>query len=73
MNTFTVDRIESGYFILETEEKTYIDVPKDQVSEDAKEGSVLRLSETGIYEVDAIKTAERKNKLFQMQNSLFGE
>lgn len=73
MNTYIVDRIEGDFFVLETEEKTHIHVPKEKVSKEAKEGSVLNLSENGLYDVNADETSKRRQKLFRLQDTLFSE
>lgn len=70
MEKFSVDRIEGDFYILESENKVYIDIPKNQV-ENAKEGDIVFLSSDGIYRVDFEETEKLKKELYELQNSIF--
>lgn len=72
MEKFSVDRIEGNFYILESENNTYIDVPKDQV-EHAREGDIVFLSSDGVYRVDLNETEKQKKELYKLQNSIFNE
>lgn len=68
-----VDRIENNIVVLETKEKTHLDVSLSLFPDAVKEGDVVVLCEDGTYKTDEMKTKARKAKLFEMQKKIFGE
>ena len=62
MKKFVLDRIEEDFADLETEEKTFVNLPLSDLPLDVKEGTVLTFS-NGEYLVDKEKTSARKEKI----------
>lgn len=62
MEKFIIDRIEEGTAVLETEEKTFVNVPLSDLPLKVREGDVLTFSD-GEYLVDKAVTSERKEKI----------
>lgn len=68
----TVDRITEGIAVCECEDESFIRIRLDLLPDGTKEGSVL-LEENGSYTLDTETEANRRAKLFAMQNALFDE
>ncbi|MGN0519503.1 MAG: DUF3006 domain-containing protein [Candidatus Fimenecus sp.] len=73
MKTFIVDRIENDLVILESEKKTFLQVPLEDFISPVQEGSVVFVGADGKYRADEAKTAARKAKLFQLQKNIFSD
>ena len=73
METFIVDRLENDLVILESENKTFLQVPLTVFVSPVSEGSVVLVDADGNYYVDDAKTAARKAKLFQLQKNIFSD
>lgn len=67
-----VDRIEEGFVVCELEDGTFKNFLSVVLPPDIREGSVLVYSD-GEYSVDIEAEAERREKLFALQNSIFDE
>lgn len=68
-----VDRIENNIVVLETKEKTHLDVSLALFPDAVKEGDVVILCADGTYKTDEAKTKARKAKLFELQKKIFGD
>lgn len=68
-----VDRIENNTVVLETKEKTHIDMPLSRFFGEVQEGDVVCLSSDGVYKTDDTATKARKAKLYEMQKKIFRE
>ena len=66
-----VDRIEAGFAVCENIDRTYTNVPLYLLPEDVKEGDVITKDENGNYIFDADKTAERRQRIKKLLNSLW--
>ncbi len=69
MKNFIIDRIEEDVAVLETEEKTFINVPLSDLPDGVKEGQALAFSD-GVYTVDTAKTSQRKEKIKSLLKSI---
>lgn len=65
-----IDRFEGNYAVCETEEKKFIDIPKSDIPDGAKEGDVLSKSDSG-YKVEKKETAEKRETIKARMNKLF--
>lgn len=66
-----VDRIEAGFAVCENIDRTYTNVSLYLLPEDVKEGDVITKDENGDYIIDADKTAERRQRIKKLLNSLW--
>lgn len=62
--TWIIDRIENDTAVCETD-SIMIDVPLSALPEDVREGDVITLS------IDKAQTADRKEKINDLMNTLF--
>lgn len=69
MKRYSVDRIENGIAILVGDDGEIIKVDKSYLT-NARETDIVFLKD-GKYITDQKETAERKEKLFKKQNSIF--
>lgn len=65
-----IDRIEESFAIVELEDGTMKDIPKEILPLEAKEGSVLILDGDNIY-VDDNETEEKKKRADKLLEDLF--
>lgn len=68
----TVDRIEGGFAVCETDYMKIINIPLADLPAGIHEGSVLT-EENGKYTVSEEAELTRRAKLFALQNSIFDE
>lgn len=68
--TYTVDRFEGEFAVLETEDRTTIQVPRANLPPSAKEGSVL-VNDAGKWAVSDPKTAEKARRIRTKVNLLW--
>ena len=73
METFIVDRIENTVAVLETVNRTFLQVPLSDFAEQVRERDVVFIGADGKYHTDTAKTEERKKRLFQLQKHIFSE
>jgi len=65
-----IDRFEGNFAVCEKADRTMIDIPKDKIPVEAKEGDIL------VIEVDSIKidtagTVKRKKSIDKLMNDLW--
>lgn len=65
-----IDRFEGSFAVCEDENRNMSNIPRSKLPEDAMEGSVLIVSETGIT-VDIKETAERSKIIKKKMDDLF--
>ena len=66
-----VDRFEDRFAVLEHEDGTFQDVPREALPPACHEGSVLRKNEDGTFELDPKAEEKRRETLYELQNDLF--
>lgn len=66
-----IDRIESDFAVCENIDRTYTNIPLILLPEGVKEGDVIIKDENGSYIIDADKTAERRERIKKLLNSLW--
>ena len=69
MERLIVDRIIGDIAILEKEDRSHVEVSLSEIGLDLKEGSVL-LFDGAAYTADEASEAERRKRLFEMQQRL---
>ena len=67
---YIVDRFEDDYAILETEINTLINVNKNDIIGEVKEGDLL-IKKNNLYYIDKEKTEIRKNKINDIMKGLW--
>ncbi|MCL2301400.1 MAG: DUF3006 domain-containing protein [Firmicutes bacterium] len=68
---YVIDRIEGALAVCEREDGLFSDIPLCQLPQGAREGSVL-LCENGAWGLDTRAEKERRARLFEKQEGLFG-
>ncbi len=72
MEKYSVDRIEDGFAVLESNGKT-LQVSLDKLPKNVKEGCILAINENKAYFIDEAETEKKREVLNKLQNSLFDE
>lgn len=67
-----IDRFEGNYAVCETEEKKFIDIPKSDIPEGAKEGDILTKTDNG-YSIEKAETETKREEVKKRMNRLFVE
>lgn len=65
-----IDRFEGNYAVCEKEDGNMINIEKDKISQDAKEGDVLSVNDNEIS-IDEISTIERKKEIENLTKDLW--
>ena len=68
----TVDRIEGDFAVCETEDMCVINISTAEIPFEVKEGNVL-IFQNGKYIIDEEYEADRRAKIFALQDSIFDE
>ena len=66
-----IDRFEDRFAVLEHEDGTFEDIPREALPPSCREGSVLRKNENGTFELDSDEEEHRRSALYELQNDLF--
>ena len=66
----TIDRFEGDFAVCEKEDRSMINIRKDKIPTDAKEGDILVIESDSIS-VDAKGTADRKKKIDKLMDNLW--
>ena len=66
-----VDRFESALAVCEREDGSFVQIPRADLPENTREGSVL-VCVDGAWALDLQTEQERRKKLFEMTEGLFG-
>ena len=72
MKKYVVEEIENGVAKCENEDGDFEFIKSDLLPSDVKEGNVL-IFENGFYTVSQSETAERKKRMLELQEKLFGK
>ena len=67
-----IDRVEGDFAVCETEDMSVINIPTAEIPFDVKEGNVL-IFQNGKYIIDEEYEADRRAKIFALQDSIFDE
>lgn len=66
-----IDRFEGNYAVCEHPDKTHLNIPRDLLPPNAKEGDCLVINPDGNYHIDADTTKERRERIRKKMNRLF--
>ena len=66
----TIDRFEGNFAVCEQADRTMINIPKDKIPADAKEGDILVIEGDSI-KIDTEGTAKRKKVIDDLMNDLW--
>jgi hypothetical protein len=66
----TIDRFESNFAVCEKADRTMIDIPKDKIPVEAKEGDILVIEGDSI-KIDTAGTVKRKKSIDKLMNDLW--
>ncbi len=66
----TIDRFEGNFAVCEKADRTMIDIPKDKIPPEAKEGDIL-IIEGDTIKIDTGGTAKRKKSIDKLMNDLW--
>jgi hypothetical protein len=66
----TIDRFEGNFAICEKADRTMIDIPKDKIPVEAKEGDILVIEGDSI-KIDTAGTVKRKKSIDKLMNDLW--
>lgn len=66
----TIDRFEGNYAVCEKADRTVINIPKNKIPPDAKEGDILILDGDSL-KIDNTDTARRKQSIDQIMKDLW--
>jgi len=72
MQYIAIDRFEENLAVLEREDGSHFTLPRADLPQGAREGGILRVTESG-YALDPAEEARRRKRLLDLQNSLFSE
>lgn len=62
---YTIDRFEGNFAVVELEDKKFVNVPREAVPAEAKEGDII------LTVVDNKGTAEQKHKIEEMMKTMW--
>jgi len=66
----TIDRFEGNFAVCEKADRTMIDIPKDKIPVEAKEGDILVIEGDSI-KIDTAGTVKRKKSIDKLMNDLW--
>jgi hypothetical protein len=66
----TIDRFEGEFAVCEQEDRTMINILKENIPPEAKEGDILIIEEDSIS-IDITGTAERKKRINRLMDDLW--
>lgn len=66
----TIDRFEGEFAVCEQEDRTMINIRKENIPKEAKEGDILVIEGESIY-IDTAGTAERKKRINRLMDDLW--
>lgn len=69
---FIIDRIEGKYAVCEQEDLKTIDIPLADLPDGVHEGNILEYN-NGIYKIDTVAEAARRERIQALKNSIFNE
>ena len=66
----TIDRFEGEFAVCEQEDRTMINIRKDNIPQEAKEGDILIIEGESIS-INTARTAERKKRINRLMDGLW--
>ena len=66
----TIDRFEGNFAVCEKADRTMINIPKEKIPPEAKEGDILIIEGDSI-KIDTDSTAKRKKSIDKLMNDLW--
>lgn len=63
--TYTIDRFEGEFAVVELEDKHFINVPREAIPKETKEGDVISVT------IDKGETEKRRKEIRKMEDSIF--
>ena len=66
----TIDRFEGNFAVCEKADRTMIDIPKEKIPSEAKEGDILIIEGDSI-KIDTAGTVKRKKSIDKLMNDLW--
>ena len=73
MEYVSVDRFEGGFAVCEREDRTFLNIEREKLPKDVREGSVLRIENSGKISLDLEEEKRRRDEIIKLQNKLFGD
>lgn len=67
---YIIDRFEESYAVCETEQGEYINIKRNELPKDAREGDII-IQEESVYTVDLIETEKRKERIKKLADELW--
>lgn len=67
---YIIDRFEENLAILEDEDRKMLEIEREILPKEAKEGDCIKKTEKG-YEIDETETAKRRGRIHSLMNQLF--
>lgn len=64
-----IDRFEGRIAVCETESGGYVDIPREMLPQNVREGSVV-IENSGVYEEASDETASRRKRISELLNGL---
>ena len=64
---YTIDRFEGDWVVVELENKKYINIPRQLIPHEAKEGDIISVV------VDTQETAKRREKIQDLMDNLWND
>jgi len=71
MKKYTVDRFEGDYAVCETEDNSFVNIQRNKLPKNTKEGDFIIEKEDGAFFVDTEATEERRKLIRKKLDSLF--
>ena len=68
--SFIIDRIEGDFAVIESNDGTMVNIPKNKIIGDFKEGDIL-VQNLEFFKVDSELTKKRKEEIEQMMKSMW--
>lgn len=65
-----IDRLEGDIAVIETDEDIFMEIPRKDLPQNAKEGDII-IKVDDEYLVDYESTKKRRQRIIEMQNSLW--
>jgi len=66
-----IDRFEGGFAVCETQDRKMMNIEKNRIPEDAREGDTLFVSEEGKITVCKEETKNSKERILKLMNDLW--
>lgn len=71
MRKLIIDRFEGSYAVCEDKDRSMFAIDKKEIPNEAKEGDILKITDSGEIEIDKQSTADRREELRKLQKDLW--